>query len=178
MHEIPEKDELTDEKVDDDLLDKSSRLSEWYSVQVFHGFKSMVSKQSSAMRCDVEIPDVMTEHFHKTRPCLYVYSDGGPETDNLSVQKSYIALFLQHNFQEVLIARATANLSDRHPMERVHSIANLGWQSTGLMRKLMSKNLEKLMHNANSKDKIRQLRNANESLRKELAESLDQLERL
>ena len=129
MHEIPEKDELTDEKVDDDLLDKSSRLSEWYSVQVFHGFKSMVSKQSSAMRCDAEIPDVMTEHFPKTRPCLYVYSDGGPETDNLSVQKSYIALFLQHNFEEVLIARAAANLSYRNPMERVQSIANLGWQS-------------------------------------------------
>ena len=28
LHEIPEKDELTDEKVDDDLLDKGSRLGE------------------------------------------------------------------------------------------------------------------------------------------------------
>ena len=31
LHEIPEKDELTDEKVNDDLLDKRLRLGEWYS---------------------------------------------------------------------------------------------------------------------------------------------------
>ena len=65
MHEIPEKDELTDEKGDDDLLDKGSRLGEWYSGKVFHRFKSKVSEGSSAMRCDSEIPDVMTEHFDK-----------------------------------------------------------------------------------------------------------------
>ena len=39
LHEIPEKDEMTDEKVDDDLLDKGSSLGEWYSGQVFYGFK-------------------------------------------------------------------------------------------------------------------------------------------
>ena len=46
----------------------------------------------------------MAEHFDKTPSCLYVYSNGGPErkTDNLSVQKSYIALFFKHNFEEVL----------------------------------------------------------------------------
>ena len=31
LHEIPEKDELMDEKVNDDLLDKGLRLGEWYS---------------------------------------------------------------------------------------------------------------------------------------------------
>ena len=68
-----------------------------------------------------EIADVMAEHFDKTLPCLYVYSDGGPEkkTHNLSVQKLYIALFLQHNFEEVLIARTAANQSYHNPMERV-----------------------------------------------------------
>ena len=106
LHEIPEKDELTDEKVDDNLIDKSSRLGEWYSGQVFYRFKSMVSEGGSAMRCAAEISDVMKERFDKTPPCLYVYSDGGPEkkTDNLSVQKSFIALFLQHNIEKVLIA--------------------------------------------------------------------------
>ena len=45
----------------------------------------MVSEGSSAMRYAAEIADVMTEHFDKTPPCLYVYSDGGPEkrADNL-----------------------------------------------------------------------------------------------
>ena len=51
LHEILENDELMDEKVDDDLLDKGSRLGEWYSGQVFYGFKSMVSEGSSAMQC-------------------------------------------------------------------------------------------------------------------------------
>ena len=125
LHEIPEKHELTDEKVDDDLLDKGSRLGEWYSVQVFYGFKSMVSEGSIAMRCAAEIADVITGHFDKTPPCLSVYSDSDPErkTDNLSVQKSYIALFLKHGFEEVLTARTAANLSYCNLVERVHSIA-------------------------------------------------------
>ena len=46
------------------------------------------------------------------------------------------------------------------------------------MRKPMSKNLEKLMHHANSNEEIRQLYDAHESIRKELAESLDQSKRL
>ena len=49
LHKIPENNELMDEKVDDDLLDKGSRLGEWYSGQVFYGFKSMVSEGSNAM---------------------------------------------------------------------------------------------------------------------------------
>ena len=63
-------------------------------------------------------------------------------------------------------------------MERVHLIANLGLQSIGLMRKPMSQNLEKLMLNANSNDEIRRLYDANEYLRKELAESLGQPKKL
>ena len=66
MHEIPEKDELMDEKVDDDLLDKGSQIT----GQVFYGFKSMVTQGSRVMRCTAEIADVMTEHFDKTPPCL------------------------------------------------------------------------------------------------------------
>ena len=42
------------------------------------------------------------------------------------------------------------------------------------MRESMLQNFEKLMLNANSNGKIRRLRDANEYLRKELAESLDQ----
>ena len=90
---------------------------------------------------------------------MYVYSDGGPErkTNNLSVQKSYIALFLLHNFEEILIARTAANLSYRNPVERVHAIANLGLQSVGLMRKAMPQNMENVIRNSNSNDEIRKL---------------------
>ena len=58
LHEIPEKDELMDEKVNDGLLNKDPCLGEWYSGQVFQGVKSMVSEGSSAMQCAAEIADV------------------------------------------------------------------------------------------------------------------------
>ena len=49
---------------------------------------------------------LVEERFDKTTPCLHVYSYSGPErkTDNLSMQKSYIALFLQQNIEKVSIA--------------------------------------------------------------------------
>ena len=83
LHDIP--DEI------EDTPEYSSRIGEWYTGQVFYGFKSMVSEGSSAIRCTAEIADVMSKDGSEIRPCLYVYSDGGPErkTDNLSVQKSY-----------------------------------------------------------------------------------------
>ena len=62
LHEIPEKNELTDEKVDDDLLDKGSGLGEWYSGQVIYRFKSTVSERGSTMRCSAETTDVVKEH--------------------------------------------------------------------------------------------------------------------
>ena len=70
---------------------------------------------------------LVKERFDKTTPCWHVYSYSGPErkTDNLSMQKSYIALFLQQNIEKVLIAWTAANLSYRNPMERVPSIENL-----------------------------------------------------
>ena len=80
--------------------------------------------------------------------------------------------------EEVLIARTAANLSYRNPVERVHSIANLGLQSVGLMRKRMSEASEKLMVNANSNEEIRKLCQANDSLRTELAESMKQPKKL
>ena len=89
---------------------------------------------------------------------LFVYSGGGPErkVDNLSVQKFYIALFLEYNFDEVLIARAATNLSYPNLVERVHSVADLGLQSIGLIGK-MFENVEKIMRNASSKDELQKL---------------------
>lgn len=60
----------------------------------------------------------------KIPPCLFVYSDSGLEikVSNLSVQKSYIALFLQCNFDEVLITRTVFHLSYRNPVARIHAL--------------------------------------------------------
>ena len=54
---------------------------------------------------------------------------------NLSVQISFIGLFLHHDMDEVLVCRSTAGLSCCNPVERVHTIANLMLQSVGIMRR-------------------------------------------
>ena len=54
--------------------------------------------------------------------------------DFLSVQKSLIGLFLHHDMAEVLVCRLTAGLSN-NPVERVHTITNLGLQSVGIVRR-------------------------------------------
>ena len=97
LHEIPEsRDDLTAEESCDDIESgEKSRSGEWFTGQVFYGFKSMVSEGSTSMRCAAELGELMIEQFETIPPYLYVYSDGDPErkTDNLSVQKSYSSLF-------------------------------------------------------------------------------------
>ena len=89
LHEIPEsRDDLTAEESCDDIESgEKSRSGEWFTGQVFYGFKSMVSEGSTSMRCAAELGELMIEQFETIPPYLYVYSDGGPErkTDNLSV---------------------------------------------------------------------------------------------
>lgn len=55
--------------------------------------------------------------------------------NHLSVQKSYISIFLKHGFDEILVARTVANLSYRNPVKKYHSVANIGLQTIGTMRK-------------------------------------------
>ena len=64
------------------------------------------------------------------------------------MQISYIGLFLQYKLDEVLIARRATNLFYRSLVERVHSIANLGLQSTRLIGKPRSENMKKIICSA------------------------------
>ena len=182
LHEIPEsRDDLTAEESCDDIESgEKSHSGEWYVGQVFYGFKSMVNEGITAMWCAVELGELMIEQFETISLYLYVYSDVGPErkTDNLSVQKSFIALFLLHNFEEILIARTAANLYYCNPLEWVHAITNLGLQSVGLMRKAMPQNMENVIRNSNSNDEIRKLCSKNNDLEIELKKSLDQPKKL
>ena len=82
-----------------------NQLIRGYSVPNFRFFGECVycrrkrcdkySEGSTAMRCAAELGELMIEQCETIPLYLYVYSDGGPErkTNNLSVQKSYIALF-------------------------------------------------------------------------------------
>ena len=76
-------------------------------------------------------------------------------TDDLSVQKSLIGLFLRHDVDEVLVCRPAAGLSYPTPVERVHAIANFGLQSVGIMRQKMSADMEERIRNCNSNEELR-----------------------
>ena len=90
------------------------------------------------MRYAVEILELINKYFNEIPFCFYVYSNSVLEiiVGHLPAQKSYIALFLQCNFDGVLVTRTAASLYCT-PVAQIHSIADLVLPSTGLMRKPM-----------------------------------------
>ena len=84
-------------------------------------------------------------------PYLYLYADGSSDrkNTNLKAQKCFSGLFLAHDFDEIVAARPAANNSYRNPVERCHSIANLGLQSVGMMRSEQDRAFEDAMRRCN-----------------------------
>ena len=82
-------------------------------------------------------------------PKVYIYADGGGDRmiGHLKVQMGLIALFLDHDLDEVIAARPAAGYSYRNPIERCHSISNLGLQSVGMMRESMDPESERVIRN-------------------------------
>ena len=136
----------------------------------------MVTEGSTAMQCAAELSEVMIQHFEKLPAHFYAYTDGKAErkVDTLSVQKFYNSVFLKSEFDEILVARTAAKVSYRNPVERCHSIADLGLQTTGTMNKKMFPEIEKVICNVNSNNEIRKLCSCNKQLEKELKVSLPQ----
>ena len=115
LHEIPgqENEISTLESNEDDNSIMAEASKNWYPVQVYYGIKNMVTEGSTTMRCVVEFGEIISQHFDVLSPRIYAYTDGGPErkVDNLLVQKSYISIFLNHDIEEMLVARTAANVS-------------------------------------------------------------------
>ena len=107
----------------------------------------MVTEGSTAMQCAAELSEVMIQHFEKLPAHFYAYTDGKAErkVDTFSVQKFYNSVFLKSEFDEILVARTAAKVSYRNPVERCHSIADLGLQTTGTMNKKMFPEIEKVI---------------------------------
>ena len=55
-------------------------------------------------------------------------------------------MFLSLDLDELISARPAAGHSFRNPVERCHSIANLGLQGTGMMRQKMGAEEERIFH--------------------------------
>ena len=135
----------------------------------------MVSQGSTAIRGVVERGKAISANFETPcHPRFYAVTDGGGDrrVDYLSVQKSLVALFLYHNLDEVIAMRTATGLSYRNPVERVHSVANLGLQCVGMMRQRMSPELEKVIKHLNSNEELRKACANHPGLEKGLAKSL------
>ena len=76
------------------------------------------------------------------------------------------------DLDELIGARPAAGHSFRNPVERCHSIANLGLQGVGMMRRAMKPDDEKILKSLNNTDEIRRGIKSHPQLEESLAESL------
>ena len=72
------------------------------------------------------------------------------------MQKELLTLFLKYDFDGIIAARPAANHSYRNPVERCHSIANLGLQSVGMMRYPQDDDFERTMGICNGNEDIQE----------------------
>ena len=110
-----------------------------------------------------------------SNPMLLLYTDGGPDhRDNfLSVQLSYVALFLTRDLDYLVAVRTPPYNSWKNPAERVMSELNLALQTVGIMRqKMPSATLEKILEGCNSMKAICSAAESHHGLQEEFKDSL------
>ena len=163
IHDIPNEDKGEQSEEDEsnsegeDNLQIKTTMGEWYRGQVSYGIKSMASEGSTAWRGVTELGNTLKD-YHDTIPeRVYIFADGGGDRRiaYLQVQMGLIAMFLCYDLDEQISARPAAGCSYRNPIERCHAIANLGFQSVGLMRQSMNPETERIIKNLNSTADIR-----------------------
>ena len=134
----------------------------------------MVTQGSSALRGVVEMAkNLKSQRISASR--FYAISDGVGDrrVDYLSIKKALIGMFLVHDLDKLIICRTAAGHSYRNLVECIHSIANLGLQSVGMMRQKMSPDMENLLKNCNSNEKLRKATERHSDLKEALGEVLN-----
>ena len=135
----------------------------------------MASEGSTAWRGVTEHGNTLKDH-HDTMPeRVYIYADEGGDRRiiYLQVQMGLIAMFLCYDLDKLISARPAAGCSYRNPIERCHSIANLGFQSVGLMCQSMNPETERIIKNLNSTADIQIAFTMHKDLEKKLIDSLE-----
>ena len=89
-----------------------------------------------------------------------------------------ISLFFKHDLDEVVAARPAAGNSYRNPVERFHSIANIGLQSVGMMRAKQDADFERLMNICDGNADVRKECERNATFKKEFWKSVLELREL
>ena len=92
----------------------------FYHGQVCVGVKDSVFEASSTYRHTTELNNLLTMQ-NDSNPMLLLYTDGGPDhrVNFLSVQLSYVALFLTRDLDYLVAVRTPPYNSWKNPAERV-----------------------------------------------------------
>ena len=139
----------------------------WYDGNVHVLYKDGVFEPSSPVRHASELVSLL-ESKSVTHPVLFLYSDGGPDhrVTYTSVKLALIALYLELNLDYLCAARTAPYHSFRNPAERVMSVLNLGLQSVGLAREVISnEDIEEAVGKCNNMSEIRKLAENNPEVR-------------
>ena len=133
----------------------------------------MASEGSTAWRGVTELGNTLKDHHDTIPERVYIYADGGGDRRITYLQVQLIAMFLCYDLDELISARLAAGCSYRYPIERCHAIANLGFQSVGLMPQSMIPETKRIIKNLNSTADIRKAFTTHKDLEKKLIDSLE-----
>ena len=130
----------------------------FYGGAPFMILKDAIFEASSAMRHMSELKKTHSEEDRGKSVHLF-YTDGGGDhrTPFISVQKSYIAYFIEMDLDFLGGLRTPPYYSVLNPAERLNTCANGGLYGMTLARKEMSPETEKRIKNISSKKKWRNL---------------------
>ena len=146
----------------------------FYHGKVCVGIKDSVFEASSPYRHGTELSALLSSQGNNN-PVMFIYTDGGPDhrVNYLSVQLTFICLFLIHDLDYLVAVRTPPYNSWKNPAEQVMSELNLALQAVGMMReKLATAVLEKVLEGCNSMKDIRAAAKNHPGFKDEFADSV------
>lgn len=146
----------------------------FYHGKVCVGIKDSVFEASSPHRHGTELSALLHSQGNKN-PMMFIYTDGGPDhrVNYLSVQLTFICLFLIHDLDYLVAVQTPPYNSWKNPAERVMSELNLALQAVGMMReKLATAGLEKVLEGCNSMKDIRAAAKSHPGFQDEFTDSV------
>ena len=139
------------------IFEETPRHNEsFYGGQVHVVLKDAIFEPSTAKRHMVELEYLSPPESNRSIEMIYTDGGGDHRTPFISVQKSYIAHFLNQDLDMLVAARTPPNLSVINPVERCMSIINLGLNGLALAREKMNDTVEDKIKSLSSKKKWRQ----------------------
>ena len=131
----------------------------FYGGKVHVILKDSIFEPPTAKRHMVELEYLCSPESSKSISMIYTGGGGYHQTPFISVQKSYIAHFLNQDLDMLVAARTPRNLLVINPVERCMSVINLGLNGITLARERMSDDVEGHIKSIFSKKQWRESQN-------------------